>query len=172
MPNEAMAAQAGPATQVSGADASLRLLADEAAIRRVVDGIDLAVDAKAWDVCRAYFTDEIDADFTSLAGGTPGRIPADSLVEGWRGNLHADKLSHHMRTNHRIDVDGDRAEVVSKGQALNILARGLGGDLWQVWGDYVHTLERTPLGWRCSGMTFVVTYARGNEQVRDFVPEP
>ncbi len=136
-----------------------------------MDGIDLAVDAKDWELCRRYFTDEIYADFTSLAGGEPGRIPADAFVDGWRTNLYADKLSHHMRTNHRITIEGDQAEAFSKGEALNILARGLGDHLWQVWGDYTHTLARTPEGWRCSGMTFVVTYARGNETVRDFVPE-
>jgi hypothetical protein len=44
------------------------------------------------------------------------------------------------------------------------------GDLWEVWGNYTHTLERASEGWRCSGMTFVVTYARGNETARDYLP--
>lgn len=151
-------------------DAQGRLV-DEAEIRRVVDGIDLATDAKDWDLCRGYFTDEIFADFTSLAGGEPVSMPADGLVNAWKTNLYAEKLSHHMRTNHRISTDGDRAEVFSKGYALNILRRDTGSDLWEVWGDYIHTLERTPDGWRCSGMTFIVTHARGNEMVRQFVPE-
>ena len=149
----------------------VRHLADEMQVRRVVDGIDLAVDAKDWEECRAFFTGEIFADFTSLAGGSPGRMPADDLVAAWRANLYADKKSHHMRTNHRVSVDGDRAEVFSKGYALNILQRDTGSDLWEVWGDYTHTLERAPGGWRCSGMAFVVTHARGNEAVRQFVPE-
>ena len=143
---------------------------DRDAIRRVVDGIDNAVDAKDWTLCRSFFTDEIYADFTSLAGGEAGRIPADGLVGAWVTNLYADKKSHHMRSNHRITLDGDRAEVFSKGYALNILERPTGSGLWEVWGDYTHTLERLPDGWRCSGMTFVVTHARGNEMARDFVP--
>jgi ketosteroid isomerase-like protein len=149
---------------------SLQLLADRMEIRRVVDEIDNAVDAKDWTTCRGYFTDEIYADFTSLAGGSPGRIPADALVAGWSTALFSAKLSHHMRSNHRITVDGDRAAVFSRGYALNILASKNGSDLWEVWGDYVHTLERTPQGWKCTGMTFTVTHARGNERVRDFVP--
>jgi ketosteroid isomerase-like protein len=144
---------------------------DRDEIRHVVDEIDNAVDAKDWRLCRGFFTDEIHADFTSLAGGEPGRIPADDLVGAWRTNLHAGKKSHHMRSNHRIEIDGDRAEVFSKGYALNILSRPTGSDLWEVWGNYVHALERTQQGWRCSGMTFVVTQARGNEMARDFVPE-
>jgi hypothetical protein len=146
-------------------------LVDEAEVRRVVDGIDLATDDKDWEICRGYFTDEIFADFTSLAGGEPGRMPADDLVNAWKTNLYAEKLSHHMRTNHRISIREDRAEVFSKGYALNILRRDTGSDLWEVWGEYIHTLERTQEGWRCSGMTFVVTHARGNEMAREFIPD-
>ena len=152
-------------------EGSNEYLSDRAGIILVVDEIDNAVDAKEWERCRGYFTDEIYADFTSLAGGSPGNMRADDLVGAWVTNLHADKLSHHMRTNHRVTIDGDRAEVFSKGYALNILRRRTGSDLWEVWGNYTHTLERTSEGWKCSGMTFVVTYARGNEMARDYLPE-
>ncbi len=37
-------------------------------------------------------------------------------------------------------------------------------------GNYTHTLKRTSEGWKCSGMTFVVTFARGNEMARDYLP--
>jgi hypothetical protein len=149
----------------------IQFLTDCAEIVRIVDEIDNTVDAKDWADCRSYFTDEIYADFTSLAGGSPGNMPADDLVGAWATNLYAEKLSHHMRSNHRVTIDGDRAEVFSKGYALNILDRPTGSDLWEVWGNYTHTLERTGEGWKCSGMTFVVTYARGNEMARDYLPE-
>lgn len=146
---------------------------DRMEITRVVDEIDNAVDAKDWEGWRGCFTDEIYANFTSLAGGSPGNMPADDLVGAWKTNLYADKLSHHMRSNHRITLDSDTAEVFSKGYALNILSRPAldGSDLWEVWGHYTHTLERTDEGWKCSGMTFVVTHARGNEMARDYLPE-
>ena len=151
--------------------ASIEHISDRTEIVLVVDEIDNAVDAKDWQRCRSYFTDEIYADFTSLAGGSPGNMAADDLVGAWATNLYADKLSHHMRTNHRVTIDGDRAEVFSKGYALNILHRPIGSDLWEVWGNYIHTLERTGEGWKCSGMTFVVTHARGNEMARDYLPQ-
>jgi hypothetical protein len=94
-------------------------------------------------------------------------MPADDLVNAWKSNLYADKLSHHMRTNHRVSLQGDGAEVFSKGYTLNILQRDTGSDLWEVWGEYTHMLDRTPEDWRCSGMTFTVTHARGNEMARD-----
>lgn len=104
-------------------DATVRHHFDQTEIITVVDEIDNAVDAKDWERCRSYFTDEIYADFTSLAGGSPGNMSADDLVGAWATNLYADKMSHHMRTNHRVTIDGDRAEVFSKGYALNILCR-------------------------------------------------
>ena len=125
-------------------------LFDRSEIILVVDEIDNAVDAKDWERCRSYFTDEIYADFTSLAGGSPANMPSDDLLVGaWATNLYADKLSHHVRTNHRATIDGDKAEVFSKGYALNILRRSTGSDLWEVWGNYTHTLERTGEGWKC-----------------------
>ena len=152
-------------------DVSIQHYFDRMEITRVVDEIDNAVDAKDWERCRSYFTEEIYADFTSLAGGSPGNMPADGLVGAWETNLHADKLSHHMRSNHRITIDGDEAEVFSKGYALNILSRPTGSDLWEVWGNYTHTLRRTDESWKCSGMTFVVTHARGNEMAKDYLPD-
>jgi len=153
------------------ATVSNQRLADEMEIIRVVDDVDNTVDAKDWTTCRSYFLDEIDADFTSLAGGSPGRMKADDLVGGWKTNLYSDKKSHHMRSNHRIAINGDEAEVFSKGYALNMLPSETGSGLWEVWGNYYHTLRRTDEGWRVSGMSFIVTPARGNERARDFIPQ-
>ena len=148
----------------------LQLHTDIAEIIRVVDEIDNTVDAKDWTACRGYFLDEIYVNFTSLAGGSPGRIAADDLVGAWSTNLYSDKSSFHMRSNHEVTLERDRAEVTSKGYALNMLRRNTGSDLWEVWGLYTHTLERTAQGWKCSGMTLAVTRAWGNEKVREFVP--
>src|SRR5215207_1392319 len=87
--------------------ASIEHISDRTEIILVVDEIDNTVDAKEWERCRSYFTDD----------------------------LYADKLSHHMRTNHRVTVNGDKAEVFSIGYALNILRRRTGSDLWEVWGN-------------------------------------
>ncbi len=160
----------GSIVQMDAGGATMQRLTDELEIRRVVDEIDVTVDAKDWDACRGYFTDTIDVDFTSLVGGAPATIPADALVGGWRRNLYADKKSHHMRSNHRVRIEGDRAEVFSKGYAFNMLPGHLGSELWEVWGDYRHTLVRTERGWKVSSMSLAVTYARGNERARDFVP--
>ena len=144
---------------------------DVEAVRLVVDGIDDAVDRKDWTVCRALFADELQVDFTSLAGGEPGPMTADDLVGGWRANLPPGKPTFHLRTNHRVAIDGDAATCVSKGHALNLLPRTLGSGEWEVWGWYTHTLVRTAGGWRCTGMALEVVHARGNELVRTGLPD-
>jgi hypothetical protein len=37
-----------------------------------------------------------------------GRMPADDLMSAWKTNLYAEKPSHHMRTNHRVSLQGTR----------------------------------------------------------------
>lgn len=156
---------------MSEIDNIVKQLVDETEIRRVVDGIDLATDAKAWELCRSYFTDEILADFTLLAGRRTGldarRRP--------RKRVENEPLSREAQPPHAYEPQ-DLArrrpgQVFSKGYALNILERDTGSDLWEVWGEYTHTLERTADGWKCSGITFLVTHARGNEMARQFVPD-
>lgn len=150
---------------------SQRKSVDEAEIRRVVDEIDNLCDQKNWETLREYFTDEIDVDFTSLAGGEPAKIKSDDLISSWKKNLFAEKKSFHQRGNHRIKIADDSAEVFSKVYAFNLLETGEVTGFWEVWGNYTHTLERTETGWQVSGITLDVIYQRGDEKVRTFVPE-
>lgn len=146
-------------------------LADEIEIRRVVDEIDNAVDRKDWAQARTFFASKVNVDFTSLAGGEPARITADELVGGWRANLYEDKKSFHQRGNHRIEISGKKAEVFSKGYAFNLIESGAAKGLWEIWGNYTHTLQKTESGWKVSGMTLTVVHTRGDDRVRSYVPQ-
>jgi SnoaL-like domain len=148
-----------------------RKIADELAIRLIVDEIDNACDAKDWEKCNSFFADEIEVDFTSLSGGEPAKISADDLINGWKANLFTEKKTYHQRGNHRIEIDGDTATVFSKAYAFNLLESGEITGLWEVWGNYNHTLKRTNEGWKCSGMTLKVIHQRGDERVRIYQPE-
>jgi hypothetical protein len=146
-------------------------IADELAIRLVVDEIDNACDAKDWEKCRSYFMDEVAVDFTSLAGGEPANISAEDLIDGWKTNLFAEKKTYHQRGNHRIEIDGDSATVFSKAYAFNLLESGEFAGLWEVWGNYTHDFVRTETGWKCSAMKLEVIHQRGDERVRTYLPE-
>jgi hypothetical protein len=153
---------------------TLQRLADEFQLRQIADEIDFFVDAKDWDRVRTYFTNDITVDFSSLVGGEPANITADQLVDSWRTNLIAEKQSHHMRTNHIVTFDGeDNATLISQGYAYNAIPgiEPVGSDIWEVYGNYVHTFERTEAGWLVTGMTFNAKYQMGNDLARTYLPE-
>jgi len=149
-------------------------LADEQAIRYINDLLFIYTDLKDWSAARELFVDgPIEVDMSSLAGGTAVQMTADALIAGFNTGLHADKLSHHMTTNNRITISGDQAELWSHGYAWNRLLNYHGGsDLWETWGNYRLTLQRTPAGWRISAFRYFAKYNRGNEYVRTHTPSP
>lgn len=144
---------------------------DEMEIRRIVDEIDNLCDAKEWKKLRTLFTGEVEADFTSLAGGEPSKIKADDFIGAWETNLFAAKKTFHQRGNHRIKITGDTAEVFSKAYAFNLLETGEITGLWEVWANYTHSFVHTGEGWKCSGMTLDVIHRRGDEKVRTYIPD-
>jgi SnoaL-like domain len=145
--------------------AELQTLIDERAVVRVADGIDRAVDAQDWPLARSYFADRVAVDFSSLTGQAPAMISADELIGGWAGNLKGSKTSLHLRTNHQVTFDGDRATALSNGYAWNRM-EGNGDPLWEVWGKYEHRLVRAGDGWKVDGFTFRMTHERGNPWVK------
>jgi hypothetical protein len=140
-------------------------------IREVVDEIDNSCDLKDWTRCRSFFTEDVDVDFESLSGSPAQRIPADALIGAWSANLFEAKKTCHLRSNHVISVQGDDAEVYSKGYAFNLLESGPVTGLWEVWGHYTHRLVRTHAGWKCSALKLQLIHQRGDERVRNFQPE-
>lgn len=164
---------ATPAVAQSGDPVTADTATDVAEMIRIADAIDAAVDAKDWPLARSFFADTIDVDFSALVGGEPATIPADALIDGWSGNLTADKALFYLRGNHRVTFDGaDAATMQSHGYAWNRMEAGAdpanGGEaLWEVWGNYTHDFARTEDGWTVTSMTFVPTAQRGNDWVRD-----
>lgn len=140
--------------------------ADE--LRRLADELFITTDLKDWAAARALFADgAIEVDMSSLAGGGPVQLTADQLLEGFRIGLHPGKTSHHLATNYRIQVDGNRAELWAHGYAWNrVAALPDGMDLWETWGNYRLTYRRESRGWRLDGFRYYSKLTRGNDAVR------
>lgn len=143
-------------------------LADEAALRRLADTLDHAVDTKDWALARAQFAGTVRMDMSSLGAGPATEVAADEVVAGWRRAFQGGKTSLHFRTNHLARIEGDRATMTSHGYAWNRLPAGvLGAEpaLWEVWGTYEHRFMRGTEGWRITGFTFTATHERGDRRV-------
>jgi hypothetical protein len=141
-------------------------VADELALTRIATEVDIAVDRKDWTKARSFFADNVRVDFTSLVGGEPATIKSDDLITGWSGNLKGNKQSHHIRGGALVTITGDKASVYSNGYAWNKMPGGKDGDLWEVWGNYVHDFERTNDGWKITGFTFNMVHERGSMFVK------
>lgn len=140
----------------------------EAELRRIADELFITTDLKDWRALRALFADgPIEVDMSSLVGGGPVELTADQLVAGFRAGLHAGKASHHLATNYRVRVDGDRADLWAHGYAWNRVAElPAGMDLWETWGNYRLTFRRVADGWRLDGFRYYSKLTRGNDAVR------
>ena len=147
-------------------------LADDRALRLLTDRLFAFTDEKRWDALEALYVDgPIRVDMTSLTGGAPAETTAADLVGGFRVGLHDGKASHHMTTNVRVEVDGDRAVVRCQGYAWNRLTAGGGSDLWETWGTYRLEARRTDAGWRFDGFRYDAAHNRGDEAVRTHTPD-
>jgi hypothetical protein len=141
---------------------------DEAEIRRLADELFITTDLKDWKAARALFQDgPIEVDMSSLAGGGPVQLTADQLIAGFESGLHAGKVSHHLATNYRIKVEGDRADLWCHGYAWNrVSALPAGTDLWETWGNYHLSFRRAAGKWQLSGFRYYSKLTRGNDAVR------
>jgi hypothetical protein len=142
--------------------------ADEADIRRVADELFITTDLKDWEAARALLTDgAIEVDMSSLVGGGPVQLTADQLIAGFRSGLHAGKMSHHLVSNYRVEVDGDRAQLWAHGYAWNRVSALLpGSDLWETWGNYRLSFRRVAGQWYLDGFRYYSKLTRGNDAVR------
>ena len=140
---------------------------DDRALRLLTDRLFVYTDDKRWDDLESLYVDgPIQVDMTSLVGGEPAETTAADLVAGFNVGLHDGKESHHMTTNVRVAVDGDRATVRCQGYAWNRLTTGGGSDLWETWGTYALGAVRAASGWRFDAFTYRAKHNRGNEAVR------
>lgn len=155
----------GNAAAAEAVNAELQRLIDERDLVHLVDRIDRAVDARDWKLARGFFADRVRADFSSLSGQPEATISADDLIAGWAGNLKGNKTSLHLRTNHEVVIDGDRATVKSNGYAWNRM-EGSGEPLWEVWGTYSAEMIRSHGGWVVDAFAFHKTHERGNDWVK------
>jgi hypothetical protein len=88
-------------------------------------------------------------------------------LKDWEVARHAGKVSHHLPSNYRVRIDGASAELYAQGYSWNrapTLPQGT--DLWETWGNYCPTYQRTASGWRLDGFHYYSKLNRGNNTVR------
>lgn len=119
-----------------------------------------AVDDRDWTAVRAGLTDEVDTDYTSLFGGEPERVPADVLVQRWRGLLPGFDGTQHLLGPLVVAATGEVACNVRGYHRLD-------GGTWMVAGRYALTVHRDGGHWRIGRIALHVTYEEGDRSLME-----
>lgn len=148
--------------------AQVRYLSDREAIRDVLTTFATAMDAQDWDLLASVWTDDAIFDRSRQ-----GQISADDQGGAWRGKqeimarmvegVSRHFTSHHVLANHRISVDGDRAQAVTYMHSVHLDEPTQPAEHGGKGGWYLTELTRTPDGWKLSRMAHTPVYFHGSE---------
>lgn len=131
------------------------------AIPRLLERLASAADARDWKTLRAVFADEVDFDYTSVAGGKPATLKADDIVAGWTQGLGRYQQTKHNFSGFDVTANGDTATCRFTGQATHVRSDN-GRDIrWSCGGDYEYRLARTPRGWKVTAARFNMRWEQG-----------
>ena len=138
---------------------------DERAIIEVAHALDAALDDKDWERARRLLLDQVTVE---RPDSEPMVIDADELIEQWRANLHAEKISFHLRGGEIVLFDGaDSALLRSKARVQFAVAGIPGDDGYSVSRDYTFELDRVDDRWRIRRHAYVTRMEDGNPAVLD-----
>jgi hypothetical protein len=130
--------------------------ADRAAIVETTYRYCWAIDDRDWDALRACFT----VDATGFLGVDCPSV--DAIVDQCSGFLGTLTASHHLVSNHLVEVTGTTATCRCYVQAQHVLRGAPGGDCWLLGGRYLDRFRRTDAGWQIERRDLVTVWADGN----------
>ena len=133
---------------------------DIAAIKTVIESVAVLADSGNFEALEKLYTDEIQVDYTSLAGGEPELKSPQALMTEWAGVLPGFDRTRHEISNIEATVTGARAVATADVTADHFVAELH----WQVSGDYRYELADAGDGWRITAATFNL---RGETGTRD-----
>jgi ketosteroid isomerase-like protein len=121
-----------------------------------------ALDTRDWPALDLVFAPEVNVDLSSF-GGPAGRMSRADLAAVFRHAFRHD----HVRTfqaysNFQVEVDGDRAQMVSLLHGHHAGEGFDGGRTFDLRARYTDGLIRTPEGWRIAATTLDVIAMEGN----------
>ncbi|MEM7797895.1 MAG: nuclear transport factor 2 family protein [Chloroflexota bacterium] len=124
-----------------------------------VNQMAFAADSHDWIRCRQRFADEVFVDYTSMAGGEPASIPADALIDSWKGLLPGFTATQHLLGTHVVEVDGNSAECLANFQATHILD----DQTWLLGGRYHFRLQMKGSRWQIAAITMTALWSVGDQ---------
>jgi len=137
----------------------LQLLLDRMEIIDTINRYATSVDTRDWDLFFTCYTDEINVDMVSVGFEEPMDMTAREFMEIIQGAVSPFDSTQHIVSNHVINIDGDRATLVSYLQAQHFRQDDTGLFALLSGGYYANSLIRTPAGWRINKYKVVRTWS-------------
>lgn len=129
--------------------------------RYVLEKLPTFTDGREWAKVRELFADDVDVDYTSVAGGTPGPVKADDLIAGWTQGLGQYRHTKHNFSPAEIALDGHTATATFTGQATHVRETKGKTTRWSCGGDYGFRLARGEAGWKITATKFDMQWEQG-----------
>ena len=134
---------------------------DEAAIKTVVESVAVLADSGNFEALERLYADEIQVDYTSLAGGEAELRSPQALMNEWAAVLPGFDRTRHAISNIEVGVDGRTATATADVVADHYI----GERFWQVSGNYRYRFVRDDDRWRITAMTFNLDGESGTRDV-------
>lgn len=137
--------------EIDGLRTQVRALVDREAVRDVFITFAAAMDGKDWELLETIWTDDVVFDHSAFTW--------EGLAENiWRGKADVMRrtvegvsrhfAAHHMVSNHRMMIDGDRARVVVYLHSVHLDDAQKPEQHGDHGGWYFAELARTNEGWK------------------------
>jgi hypothetical protein len=127
-------------------DPRIESILDRQAVEDMVTALFVAVDTKDWKRTADLLAEQVHFDVTSLAGGEPGLVSRESIIEGWRSGLEPIQAVHHQAGNYEVEIDAEGATVLCYAIATHY-APERDQAVTTFVGDYEIHLVRAGDGW-------------------------
>jgi len=131
-------------------------LADEAAVRALLDRFGQMLDEKDWQGYAATFAE--DGSFEIFGERRVGRA---EIARGPERDLSRFERTQHFTSNHVVVIDGDEARTRSNLLAVHIPSLAEPDRHADVGARYHGLAKRTPEGWRLAEMRIEPLWSAG-----------
>ena len=119
-----------------------------------------ALDENDWESLSEVFSSDAYAKY----GQTEHR-GIESIIEKCKKSLTPLDASHHMVSNHVVQVDGNKATCKCYFQAQHVRRSASEGSNFIIAGTYEDNLLRINEAWKISSRVLTKIWTEGNEQV-------
>ena len=119
-----------------------------------------ALDERDWDSLSEVFSSDAYAKY-----GVTEHKGIDSIIEKCQKALLPLDFSHHLVTNHVVELEGDEATCKCYFQAQHVRNSTPGGVNFIIAGKYEDELTRINGEWKISSRVLTKIWTEGNEKV-------